>query len=150
MDDPRDGRPWDVSDPQKVKRLFKLIEHWGLYVVVGSPPCTALSRLQVQWTYQNMDPQRVKPMVDGGRHHLHRMVSLYHIQLDAGRHVLHGHRASALAWLDPWVETLIQDLRAHAVTSGQCEYGLVTRGVPWWPCPREGAHSLGNHFNPDA
>ena len=41
--------------------------------------------------YPKMDPERVHKLVEEGRMHLQFMVSLYQLQLDAGRFFVHEH-----------------------------------------------------------
>ena len=41
-----DGRPWNLSDPVMQKKAMKKIIEDDPFVLIGSPPCTALSRVQ--------------------------------------------------------------------------------------------------------
>ena len=41
-----DGKPWDLIDPKKVRKLMELIEQGEPFVVIGSPPCTEFSSVQ--------------------------------------------------------------------------------------------------------
>ena len=68
-------------------------------------------------------------MLQEERRHLHFVVSLYHLQLREGRHVLHEHPAGAKSWHDSWMMNLTKNPNVHVVVSDQCEYGPRTRGV---------------------
>ena len=46
MNDPLDGRPWNLSKADKKERLFELMDTTRPYVIIGSPPCTAFPALQ--------------------------------------------------------------------------------------------------------
>ena len=66
------------------------------------------------------------------------MVSLYQIQVAAGRHFLHEHPASALSWKDGHMMSLIQNPKIHVVTGDQCMYGAltITDGGEMLPCKK--------------
>ena len=81
-----DGSPWNFDLPGDRREARRLVETQKPTWLVGYPPCTAFTRLNVQWNYHKMDPRRVEQMIDEGRRHLHFMISLYRIQLNAGRH----------------------------------------------------------------
>ena len=56
-------------------------------------------------------------------------VEIYWLQLDAGRHFLHEHPATASSWQERIVRELRRDERVGEVVGDQCRYGLRTRGL---------------------
>ena len=46
VDDPRTKMPWDFSKHEVRERVWKLVRDTKPFMLVGSPPCTALSALQ--------------------------------------------------------------------------------------------------------
>ena len=90
-------------------------------------PFTSVCNVNRHWTYiKNIDPSDVKERIAEGTRHLHFIVSLYQIQLDAGLQFLHEHPAGTMSWADSWMNDLLQHPRVKTMTSDLCEYGLVT------------------------
>ena len=75
-----------------------------------------------------MDPAVVAEKKRVGIRHLHFVISLYRIQVDAGRHFLHEHPAGARSWSEPLMASMLKDPRVGTVTSDQCMFGLTTPG----------------------
>ena len=121
------GDAWNFDLASDRQEAIDLINTLKPTWIIGSPPCTSFTRLNHSWNYPKMDPQLVRAMIEDGRTHLHFMISLYHMQLEAGRHFLHEHPAGALSWEDAWVVRLLHYPRVQTVVSDQCEYGLVSR-----------------------
>ena len=71
--------------------------------------------------YKRMCPQKVDAMLTEGRMHLHFVMSLYNIQLDSCRNVLHEHPSGASSWRDPWALRILRHPRVHAANDDQCE-----------------------------
>ena len=94
-----DGTPWDFSKTSDRKEAVNYIKEKRPTWIVGSPPCTAFSRLQ-GLNFRKMPPERVKAILREGRRHLHFVISLYKLQLDACRHFLHEHPHGASSWRD--------------------------------------------------
>ena len=122
-----DGTPWDFSKASDRKNAILYIRENKPSWLVGSPPCTAFSQLQ-GLNFKNMHPDRVKAILKEGRRHLHFVISLYKIQIDAGRHFLHEHPAGARSWIDLQMQRLLSHPRVSSVVSDKCQYGLTTPG----------------------
>ena len=95
--------------------------------IIGSPPCTAFSRLQ-GLNFPKMDPLKVEQILKEARRHLHFVISLYHIQLAHKRHFLHEHPVGAASWKDPFMEKLLKHPSVGTSVADQCMYGLKTPG----------------------
>ena len=122
-----DGTPWDFSKTSDRKEAVNYVKEVRPTWIVGSPPCTAFSRLQGP-NFRKMPPDRVKAILRDGRRHLHFVISLYKMQLDAGRHFLHEHPHGASSWRDGIMRKLLNHPRVNTVVSDQCQHGLVTPG----------------------
>ena len=122
-----DGSPWDFSKTSDRKEALRYVKEKRPTWVIGSPPCTAFSRLQ-GLNFRKMSPERVKAIMDEGRRHLYFVISIYKLQLEAGRHFLHEHPQGATSWEDLQMQKLLAHPRVNSVVSDQCQYGLVTPG----------------------
>ena len=122
-----DGTPWDFSKTSDRKEALRYVQEKQPTWVVGSPPCTAFSRLQ-GLNFSKMSPDKVQSILKEGRRHLHFVISLYKIQLDQGRHFLHEHPQGATSWHDAQMEKLLSHVRVNTIVSDQCQYGLLTPG----------------------
>ena len=105
--------------------------------MVGSPPCTDVCATQ------NLNRHRFGPE-EVWRRRAEAMVLLGFavevgwLQLEAGRHFLHEHPATASSWRERIVQELRQDKRVGEVVGDQCRYGLKTAGPhgEWWPAKK--------------
>ena len=57
MDDPEDGKPWDLSRKDKRRKLIEMVKHGKPYLLIGSRPCTAFSALQGLSEGKRRDPK---------------------------------------------------------------------------------------------
>ena len=96
--------------------------------VIGSPPCTAFSRLQ-GLNFPKMDPAKVARMIKEAKMHLHFVTSLYQRQLSQNRHFLHEHPAGARSWHHPSILAIRQMEGVGVVRGDQCMFGLTTKGA---------------------
>ena len=93
-----DGSPWNVdlaADREEARMLIQLTQPT---LLIGNPPCTSCCRLNEHWHYPRMCPESVAELKEQGRRHVRVMISLYRMQLKAGRHILHEHPFSEPAW----------------------------------------------------
>ena len=122
------GVPWDFSKKSDRTEALKYVKERKPTWIVGSPPCTAFSRLQ-GLNFPKMDPARVAQIMKEARAHLHFVISLYHIQIAEGRHFLHEHPQGASSWKDPRMLRLLGNRIVNVAVADQCMYGLVTKGL---------------------
>ena len=128
------GVAWDFRRAEDRERAREQIRREKPFLVVGSPPCTEFSAVQ------NLN-RRHFSAAEARRRRAEAMTLLgfalevYQLQLDAGRHFLHEHPASASSWREAKVQRLRQDTRVTEVVGHQCRYGLRTRGPggTWMP-----------------
>ena len=126
------GTAWDFSRRGDRKEALQYVKDKKPSWIIGSPPCTAFSRLQ-GLNFPKMDPARVAKMLKEARKHLHFVISLYRMQLDDNRHFLHEHPVGATSWKDPWMEKILSHPRVGVTVADQCMYGLVTAGPDGQP-----------------
>ena len=103
-----DGDNWDFNRAEDRRMARDLVESRRPTWIIGSPPCTSFTLFNTHWNFPRCDPQKVQAWKEEGIRHLRFMISLYKIQLDNGRHVLHEHPVSALSWEDPAMKAFLQ------------------------------------------
>ena len=121
------GEAWDFSKKSDRVQALNYVKERKPTWIVGSPPCTAFSRLQ-GLNFPRMDPDRVARTMKEAKAHLHFVISLYHIQLAEGRHFLHEHPQGATSWKDPRMVRLLKRANVGVTVADQCMYGLTTKG----------------------
>jgi len=121
--DPDDGMPWDFNVPSKRQKALKMVVNKSAVLVIGSPVCTAFSRLQ-NWNFKKMDPVIIKKMIDEGTTHLKFCMELYRIQIDQGLYFLHEHPWSAKSWALSEVQNVLQDPSVVCVRGDMCCFGM--------------------------
>ena len=92
-----DGKPWDFNCEEKRRKAISMIRNNKAMLIIGSPMCTAFSRLQ-NLNFRRMTPERVKEIIEYGMKHLEFCMYLYKIQSDQGLYFLHEHPATATSW----------------------------------------------------
>lgn len=122
-----DGTHWDFNRAEDRQLARDIVARDKPTWVIGSPPCRACSILNNNLNFQKMKPEDVRQMQEEGVRHLHFVLSLYKMQLDGHRHLLHEHPETATSWRDPWAVNILKHPRVLNVRSDQCEYGLYTR-----------------------
>ena len=60
--DPEDGKPWDFDSPAKRDKALKLLQKERPMLLIGSPMCTAFSRLQ-ELSRHKRDESEFKRMI---------------------------------------------------------------------------------------
>ena len=122
-----DGKPWDFSRPADRLKLWKPIQRVRLYVISGSPPCTAYSFLQNLRRHGPGGEERLKEMRVAAERHLRFGCDLCAHKIRQGQYFVHGHPESAESWT---VECIARIRSAPGVMTsaiGQCAYGLISR-----------------------
>ena len=97
----KDGTPWDFNLAADRQEALMLIDTTQPTWVIGSPPCTPFSKLNVNLNFPKMAPEIVREKIKEGIRHLHFVISIYRKQLNAARHFLHEHPQDASSWDDP-------------------------------------------------
>jgi hypothetical protein len=121
------GEPWDFSKKSDRMAALKYVKEKRPTWIVGSPPCTAFSRLQ-GLNFPKMGPDKVARIMKEAKAHLHFVISLYHLQMAGGRHWLHEHPQGASSWKDHRMLRLLNSPKVNTTVADQCMYGLETKG----------------------
>ena len=126
------GAAWDFSRRGDRREALQYVKDKKPTWIIGSPPCTAFSRLQ-GLNFPKMDPVKVERMLKEARRHLHFVISLYQLQLADNRHFLHEHPVGATSWKDPYMERILKHPKVGVTVADQCMYGLTTAGPDGQP-----------------
>ena len=116
----------DFTKPGDRKRALERIRAEEPYLVVGSPPCTMFSQLNVNLNAKKMGKEEWGRRLRSAEVLLTFAVAVYRVQVLAGRHFLHEHPAGATSWSHPAVGKLLAQDGVGAVVAHQCEFGLET------------------------
>jgi hypothetical protein len=123
------GVAWDFTRPDDRRRALERIRAEEPFLVVGSPPCTMFSRLQVNLNARKMGKEVWRKRWREAEVLLVFAAVVYKLQVQAGRHFLHEHPAGATSWQHPAIVRLLAAPGVGAVVAHQCQFGLETNAV---------------------
>ena len=123
MNDPKTGRPWDLSDASVQNRVKKLVKDTKPFCVIGSPPCTPFSRLQ-EISRAVRNPAVMAEELRRGQAHIRFCIEVYRMQLAAKRHFVHEHPESSTSWSMPEMMELMAHPAVDMKTVHMCAYGM--------------------------
>ena len=89
------------------------------------PPCTACSSL-MNMNYAQWTDEQINDFLTEARVHVHVVLSMYELQLKAGRNFLHENPATATPWRDPVMVKFRAHSKVQTDIGDQCQYGLTT------------------------
>ena len=121
--DPATGLAWDLSDKKVQARVVRLITSTAPLFVIGSPPCTAFSRLQAL-SRAKRDPAVVASELESARVHLRFCMRLYKMQVLAGRFFVHEHPHGADSWQEDSVMEVLAMRGVEVASVYMCAYGM--------------------------
>ena len=124
------GRPWDFDDPRQRQQAQRLLAEQRPVLLIGSPMCTAFSRLQQIGIHRRdqakMEENRARALV-----HLRFACQLYLKQIARGGYFIHEHPSSADSWSEPCVQEVWAMTGVRRVIGDQCIFGQATEeGAP--------------------
>jgi hypothetical protein len=120
------GVAWDFTRPDDRRRALERIRAEEPFLVVGSPPCTMFSRLQLNLNAKKMGKEVWEKRRREAEVLLVFAAVVYKLQVQAGRHFLHEHPAGATSWQHPAIVRLLAAPGVGAVVAHQCQFGLET------------------------
>ena len=91
------SEPWDFDIKEKRDKAELLLDQQRPLLLVGSPMCTAFSRL-LALSESKRDPVVVARLYTQAMVHLEFVCRLYRKQRERGLYFLHGHPATAKSW----------------------------------------------------
>ena len=112
-----------MSKPEVQSRVTKLIMLTKPLFVIGSPPCTAFSKLQ-HLSKAKRDPAVVKAELDAARVHLEFCMSLYLLQMRGNRFFVHEHPQDADSWTEDSVTRIAAMKGVDMASVDMCVYGM--------------------------
>lgn len=124
--DTESGESWDFRLPQDRRRCWQRLEAEKPWLVIGSPPCTAFSALNIGLNFPKMDPKEAARRQAEGRMLLGFALAVYRWQLRRGCYFLHEHPASASSWALPEVRAIAQSPGVTTADCDACVFGMVT------------------------
>jgi hypothetical protein len=127
---------WDLSKPSDVEYLSDMITVEDPFIVTGSPPCTAFSKL-LHISKARRDPRVVEKQREEGKLHLRNSIRFYRQQMSRDRYFLHEHPWGADSWHEPEMESLINEPNVFLVKGPMCRWGMKAIDRRENP-PREG------------
>ena len=123
-----DGSSWDFSKSADRVEARNLVKRDQPDWIIGSPPCTAFSVLNIGMNFPRMDPGEVERRVTEGLVHLKFVCQLYRHQRKHGRWFLHEHPSNALSWKAKPIRRMLKLMGVDTTVNHQCMFGLTTRG----------------------
>ena len=123
-----DGRSWNFLLAADRREALTRVRAQKPYLVIGSPPCTAVCQLNQRFNYKRMRPEEVQRRMVEGRVLLEFAAQVYRLQLAGGRHFVHEHPASASSWAEPCMQRLRCTPGVSEAVGDQCRFGLRSAG----------------------
>jgi hypothetical protein len=120
------GVAWDFTLRRDRQLAWQRIRAEEPYLVVGSPPCTMFSRLQLNLNAKKIGKVEWERRRREAEVLLVFAVAVYALQVQSGRHFLHEHPAGATSWGHPAVVQLRKRPGVGTVTADMCEFGMRT------------------------
>ena len=117
---------WNFTRPGDRKRAWERIRAEKPFLVVGSPPCTMFSRLQLNLNAKKMGKVEWERRRREAEVLLVFAVAVYQLQAQEGRHFLHEHPAGATSWNHPAIVKLRAQRGVDTVVSPMCAFGMET------------------------
>ena len=96
------------------------------FLLCGSPPCNALSKIQT-WNRNRQDPKMYKEMMRTGRLHLQRSCELYRAQMADGLYFLHKYPNGSSSVHEPCLASLLAEPGVYRVKGPMCYWGMTAR-----------------------
>ena len=99
------GVAWDFTKPQDRKRAWERIRAEEPFLVIGSPPCTMFSRLQLNLNAKKMGKVEWEKRRRAAEVLLTFAAAVYQLQVLAWRHFPHEHPPGATSCNHPAIAT---------------------------------------------
>lgn len=96
-------------------------------VLIGGPMCTVHSAMN-NINHAQMAPEVARARFEHARKHLEFATTLYKLQIQGGRHLLHEHPQSASSWEETRIREALNMKNVSRVVAGQCQHGLKSSG----------------------
>ena len=114
---------YDFNNERDRVRAERIIDCEKPMLLIGSPMCTAFSRLQYM-NWDKWDLNEITAWLEQAISHLEFCCYLYNKQADAGRYFLHEHPAGATSWSLPCVQEVLARQGVEKVIGHMCTFGM--------------------------
>ena len=118
-----------LSKDGDVAEFDQTLDRNNPFLLVGRPPCTYGTKLNVGFNYPRMEPTEVQERIKRGRQHIVNCVKFYRKQMDEGRYILHESLEGNLSWAEPGMVDLMQQAGVYLVKSPMCGFGMWAVGA---------------------
>ena len=120
---------WNFDMAVDRRRAFERIKKEEPMLLIGSPPCTMFSTLQlwnkgmragdVEWQ------TNYQMKLEKATRHLEFCCSLYRWQISQGKHFLHEHPWGASSWKVGCIDAMVKRESVYTVKADMCVFGLT-------------------------
>ena len=125
MRDPDTNEPRDLSKKSNQNKVRKMVLEGKPFMLIGSPPCTAFTRLQALNKHKR-EPEVVKKELAAACEHIRFCFEMYEIQRNGCRYFAHEHPSSASSWNRPEVLDMLLKEDVELVIVDMCDFGMVS------------------------
>ena len=116
------GIPWDFTKADRREAARHKVEREEPMFLVGSPPCTVWSSLQVLNVNKSGREEAEKKRIEA-EVHMRFVCELYAMQHRSGRYFVHEHPLYATSWKLEWVQDIMELEGVATAWGDQCQYG---------------------------
>ena len=123
---PNTGASWNLENESEFKYLKTWRNEEKPFLLCGSPPCNAFSKIQT-WNRSWHDPKKHKEMMRVGRLHLQRSCERYRAQMADGLYFLHEYPNGSSSVQEPCLESLLKEPGVYRVKGPMCFWGMTAK-----------------------
>ena len=102
MNDPDNGKPWDLGKRDVRARVKRLVRETRRFMLIGSPLFSSLQNR----SKRGRNAKEFAEKLEVAKNHIRFCAELYQMQLDGGRFFLHGHPSHSTSWSMPEMVSL--------------------------------------------
>ncbi|CAK0830015.1 unnamed protein product [Prorocentrum cordatum] len=121
------GGHWDFRKEEDRKEWYDTLEREDPYILIGSPPSTALAELQGASRLRR-DPEKALQEQDLAERHLEVACESYRRQMARGRYFVHEHPHEDSSWDSTVVQELLGQNAVERVRGAVCKWSAKPAG----------------------
>jgi hypothetical protein len=123
--DQRTGESWDFTIVEHRRRCWTRLKEEDPWLIIGSPPCTDFSALNVGLNHPKMENEEVRRRLVQAHLLLNFALDVYRWQMSRGKYFLHEHPNSATSWKSPAMQDLLTQKSVCTTTADACRFGMT-------------------------
>ena len=124
--DPEDGRPWDLNDKAKIKKLWRLVKDCQPYCIICCPPCTMYCALQAL-IKKRFSEAAWQTKLEQARKHIAICVEVCRYQRSQKRFFVFEHPEESKSWKLLELEDLRKLEDVYTAEFDMCRFGMTAR-----------------------